>query len=94
MRFRRQFKQQARDRLLKESSYRCFLAPVATLHNLAVITLQRFDRQHKEYAMHYPWQHALLVVSTVLAVVAPYLPGPYRTIAANIARLLAALAGL
>jgi hypothetical protein len=44
--------------------------------------------------MHYSWQHALLVVSTVLAVVAPYLPGPYRTIAANIARLLAALAGL
>lgn len=44
--------------------------------------------------MQYPWQHALLVVSTVLAIFAPYLPSPYRTIAATVAKLLAALAGL
>jgi hypothetical protein len=44
--------------------------------------------------MPHSWQHALLVVSTFLAMVAPYLPPRYRTIAAEIARALAVLAGL
>jgi hypothetical protein len=44
--------------------------------------------------MPHSWQHTLLVVSTVLAIVARYLPSRYRTIAAQVARALAALARL